>query len=147
MEIDGEPYEPGPKQSIGFRAFVYITPDSVSFENIEVIEGDCLSLGTGGFENNRHHVDREHLNAWVNVGPPVAGKGSKLDHRDKVERNEVDGPGTFSWLIPWLYRVKGRSENHWFVDVLQEFILDSNYVLTARKGGVNVSRKLKWWES
>ncbi len=93
--IQGQP-------SCGFKGRPYIQPDDVSFENIEIREGEVNAVCTGYFtyQNGLLHS----AGSWVPVGPVTTGKGSKVDGVDTIQGGSdnhtpyVDG--SFTWAIP-----------------------------------------------
>jgi len=136
--------------SVGFKADIYLTPDTVSFENIEISEDDCVGIVTGYFVgtwlDGVHHLGHGAGN-WVPVGPVTVGKGSKIIGQDEVNLdlgNNAKTPysaGTFDWPIPWEFRV-GSGASKVFTTVHQRFTIDASGDMTASKGGASAASSL-----
>jgi len=130
--------------SVGIRLKPYITPSTVSFENIEVSEDDCVSNVSGYFvgtplDGVRHAG--HGAGTWVGVSPPVAGKGSVVDATDKAQSGHCNfgtpfSAGRFDWPIPWLFRV-GTGSPKEFATVNQVITIDANGDMTISKGGAS----------
>ena len=71
--------------SVGIRTNIFITPATVSFKNIEIVENDCASVVTGFFSGTPldgvHHAGHG-AGAVASVGDCVAGKGSRVGGQD-----------------------------------------------------------------
>jgi hypothetical protein len=137
------------KPSVGIKANIYITPDTVTFESIQVSEDNCASAVTGyfvgtpldGVKHAGHGAGQ-----WVSVGAPVAGRGSQLLGQDTVQSGHCSfgtpySFGTFDWPIPWLCRV-GAGAAKRFSIVHQRFTIDPSGDMTASKAGASGSAKL-----
>jgi hypothetical protein len=128
------------KPSAGFYSRPFITPNDVSFVNIEVREGTCTGTGTGyySYQHGLTHPD----GSWVGVGSGDTTNPSKANGIDTI-RSGADGPaipavGAFDWPIPWLFRVSSGSEKA-FTTVTHHHESDSAGRVTISKGGVSVS--------
>jgi hypothetical protein len=135
--------------SVGFHAEIYITPDTVSFENIEISEDDCVGVVSGYFVGTAldgiHHAGHGAGN-WVPVGPLTVGRGSKVAGQDTIQSGHANfgtpySAGTFDWPIPWEFRV-GSGAGKVFTTVHQRFTIDASGDMTASKGGASVSTSL-----
>lgn len=132
--------------SVGMKLSIYIQPDSVSFENIEICEDDCKAEATGYLAtlNGLRHAGHGAGN-WVTVSGPDAGKGSIVDGTDRAEMTAPFGTpyadGRFHWPIPWQYRVSSGSPKT-FATVDQVFTSDSTGKMTVSKGGASASAEL-----
>jgi hypothetical protein len=135
--------------SIGFHGIVYITPDTVSFENIQVSEDDCVGIVTGYFVGTPldgvHHAGHG-AGHWADVGPVVSGKGSKLVAKDNVKSGGCNfgtpfTAGTFDWPIPWLFHIGGGAAKQ-FTTVHHRMTIDASGAMTISKGGVTVSANM-----
>lgn len=135
--------------SVGMKLDIYITPDTVSFENIEIMESDCVGAVTGYFVGTTldgiHHAGHG-AGTWVTVGTVRAGRGSKVDGTDTAQSGHCNfgqpyADGTFDWPIPWNFRVNGGSEKR-FATVHQRFIIDAAGAMTVRKGGARANAAL-----
>lgn len=130
--------------SVGILNDVFITPDTVSFENIEVSEGDAVGVVTGFFVGTRldgmHHAGHG-AGVWVPVGGPIAGHGSHVRGQDTAQSGNCSfrtpfAPGTFDWPIPWTFRV-GTGTPKSFTTVHQRFLIDAAGGMTVTKGGAS----------
>jgi hypothetical protein len=137
------------KPSVGIKANIYITPDTVTFENIQISEDNCTSAVTGyfvgspldGIQHAGHGAGH-----WVSVGAHVAGRGSQLQGQDTVQSGHCGfgtpySGGTFDWPIPWLFRV-GSGAAKKFTIVHQRFTIDPAGDMTASKAGASGGAKL-----
>jgi hypothetical protein len=128
----------------GFNMHVYLTPDSVSFENLEYREHDALADATGiySFENHASHKPK---NGYVPVGADVVGKGSELTELDSAYSGYENipppfAPGHVSWNIPVYYRSQGHTKEYHFTDVFQNSTLANDRVtLETIKGNEHAS--------
>jgi hypothetical protein len=126
----------------GFNMTVYLTPDTVSFENLEYEEGDVKAQATGYFmtENGEGHMPKH---GFVPVDPDVVGKGSPVSVTDQAYSGKFDlpkpfVPGMVSWNIPVYYRVVGHSKKYKITDVLQISTLATDGIhLETIKGDEN----------
>jgi hypothetical protein len=131
--------------SRGFKGRPYIQPDTVSFDNIRVSEGytTAVCIGYFAFAQGQAHPPTN----WFDVSGTVsAGKGSKADTIDTIWYEFTSWPpphtnGTFTWQIPWHYRVGGGSA-HEFSTVDQVHTVDGAGTLTSSKGGTTRSSAL-----
>lgn len=135
--------------SVGIRTNIYITPDTVSFENIEICESDCAAVVTGYFVGTLldgiHHAGHGAGN-WVRVGQVTTGKGSKVLAQDTVQSGACNfglpyAVGTFDWPIPWIFRV-GSGTAKQFTVVDQRFTIDAGGAMTASKAGAQGNASL-----
>jgi uncharacterized Zn-binding protein involved in type VI secretion len=136
--------------SIGMKTKVYVTPATVSFEKISVAEDDCVSVVTGYFvgtpADGLHHAGHGAGN-WVRVNKFVAGIGSTIDPgNDTVQAGKCNwkpkySAGTFTWAIPWRFRVGGGAGKV-FATVNQVFSINAAGDMTASKAGASASAKL-----
>ncbi len=131
--------------SVGIRTDIYISPDTVSFENIEISEDDCAGIVTGYFTGTPldgvQHAGHG-AGTWVGVGSCVAGKGSTVGGQDTAQSGYCNfgvpyANGTFDWPIPWLYRVSGDANEKGFTVVHQQFTIDASGDMSVSKAGAN----------
>ncbi len=135
--------------SVGFLGKPFIQPADVSFQNIKIREKHCAAVTTGYFGHQAgldHDPDPGGPNDFKAVGSVVAGKGSEFLVVDTVQGADGGkGPpysdGTFTWHIPWEYRV-GAGAPKEFATVDQVKTIDSTGRLTISKGGTSVSKAL-----
>jgi hypothetical protein len=135
--------------SVGIRTSIYIQPDDVSFENIEISEDDCPGVVTGYFvgtplDGVRHAG--HGAGSWVGVNGVTAGKGSRVNGRDTAQSGHCNfgtpyAAGTFDWAIPWLFRVSGGSSKG-FATVHQRFTINAAGDMTVSKAGASGSAGL-----
>jgi hypothetical protein len=121
--------------SVGFRAYMYIAPDTVSFSKIRVEEGIDLATGTGYllYANLEPHYEGRLLSAlkeWK------AGFGTRVNGVDTVEIiTENEKPyanGTFEWRIPQLFQVG--------IGQLKQFSTSVHYATTDNTGKATLSK-------
>lgn len=127
--------------------FVYITPDDVNFEKIQVLEDDCVSEASGYWSYKDNYP---HYQPPFNPQPPPAnmsghvdGKGTKVQVQDKVQSVTRGGPyydGSFKWDIPWRYGI-GGSDQGIFATVTMKSTLTTT-TLSHTKGGMSDSVSL-----
>jgi len=127
--------------SAGFRGQPYFTPEDVSFMNIEVTEGSVAGVGTGYYaiDNGLNHPE---WGFYIAVVPGTSAHPSKMDGFDEVETGIGPPPfanGTFTWSIPWLFKVgNGAAKQFAVVNHAQQ--ADTAGRATISKGGFSVSR-------
>jgi hypothetical protein len=135
--------------SVGIRTNVYLIPSTVSFENVEVGEGDCVGVVTGYYvgtpSDGMHHASHG-AGAWVAVGAVTAGKGSKVLARDTVQSGTCNfgtpyRAGTFDWPIPWSFRVGVGAEKK-FAVVHHHESINASGAMTITKAGARGTAKL-----
>jgi hypothetical protein len=124
----------------GFKGQPYILPKDVNFEKISIYEGQCNGVGIDYFapDNDQHQVG-----ATVGMAGFVDGKGTKVNATDTIFTTATRTPytnGTFTWLIPWSYKLGGADKlfatvNH------EEDLTVANGVATLKmsKGGASQS--------
>jgi hypothetical protein len=123
---------------VAYAANWYMLPDTVSFYNIQLVEGVGYSIATGYFypsENNIPH----YPGAAIQGENVVPGKGTECQFPDEDSGGTPEGlpytNGTFTLPIPWSY-VTPDGETNYFVTVDQIRTLtvtSSNAVLTLQK--------------
>ena len=136
--------------SVGIQAEIYLKPDTVSFQFIEISEDDCPGVVTGYFvgtalDGVRHGT--HGAGTWVPVASPVAGKGSKVIAKDTAQSGHCNfgtpyANGTFDWAIPWKFRVGSSGADKVFATVHQRFTIDAAGDMTVSKGGATGAAKL-----
>ncbi len=129
--------------SIGFKGQAYILPASVSFHHIIVQEQSVVGVGTGCYEKvTNTHPQGE----WASIGNLVIGKGSKDKATDTIWWDDIGGApydnGTFTWSIPWHFKVGTSGEGKKFTTVDHVETLDSTGKATISKGGTTKSAEL-----
>ncbi len=131
--------------SAGFQANTYLTPDDVSFTRIETREQAVNAIATGYF--SYENGDPHPLGSWITTDAPTSGKGS-LNGYDSIygQASTAHTPwaaGTFTWNIPWEYRVGTSGTAHQFTTLTHlKQMVDSSGSVTISKGGVSVTTAL-----
>jgi hypothetical protein len=133
----------------GFRAQIYILPQDVSFENIEIKEGEGVTEVTGCYQSEK---DKKHIPAGVwSIVEPVAPNPGHIENKlpatsdDRVRMHapdnwEIGQKGTFTWHIPWFYRKIGDDDQkECFTYVKQKAELHEDGEMTVSKGGLEKS--------
>jgi len=129
--------------SCGFIGSLYVQPDDVSFKSISIQEGAANATATGYLlvKNGEPHA----VGPWLTIGNTITGKGSKANAIDTISSADYTwtpyANGTFTWLIPWSYRV-GAGAIKQFTTVTHQEITDSTGKLTISKGGTSKSANL-----
>jgi hypothetical protein len=131
---------------IGFGAKVYLQPDTVSFEYIDVRERDAFYSATGYYSwmNTLSHDPVKEPEAVTSLVP---GKGWLLTNEDSIWSGRKDGPaftpGHETVVIPWEYTKGGSGKTgtfYYFAQVVQECIFENDRsTLTASKGAANIT--------
>lgn len=127
--------------SVGMRLRIFILPVHVSFENISIIEGDCVGKVTGyfiGTSLDGIHHSGHGAGTPVTVGTVVEGRGSKVDGVDTAQSGHCNfgtpyRNGGFTWNIPWSFRV-GTGAWKQFATVSQKFTINTAGTMTVTKG-------------
>jgi len=135
--------------SVGIRTVIFLEPDTVSFQFIQISEDDCPGVVTGYFvgtplDGIRH--GSHGAGTWVPVGPTIAGKGSRVVANDTAQSGHCNfgtpySNGTFDWAIPWKFRVGGGADKV-FATVHQRFTIDAAGDMTVSKAGASGAAKL-----
>jgi hypothetical protein len=91
---------------VGFKGRIYMEPRNVSFNRLQFREGTVNGTGTGfySFLNNKSH----DLGDWADIGSCALVTGCHVLGVDMIDTGDKLGPysnGTFTWPIPWQYRV------------------------------------------
>jgi hypothetical protein len=131
--------------SVGFLGDLFLQPADVSFQFVEFCEGAAGAVCTGYFTPQNGQVHPPSV-AWMQVGPVIPGKGSKVLASDTIQGGDGGiGPpystGTFTWAIPWQFRVDGGPAKV-FTTLNQVKSMDTAGTLTVSKGGASVSKAL-----
>jgi hypothetical protein len=131
--------------SVGFKGRAYIQPDTVSFMNITVKEGEVAAACTGYFlpQNGQLHGE----GSWIAFSSTVvAGKGTKDSAVDTIQGGDggIGAPysaGTFTWAIPWYFKV-GAGAQKQFSTMNHVKTIDASGGLTISKGGTSKTKAL-----
>jgi hypothetical protein len=137
--------------SAGFRGITYLTPADVSFENIEVNEGTVNSTATGSFVTaGWHNLPHPAWPSWATVGGGSDATGSVVQgpnhdpsctYYDYIHSGALPAgcaAGTFTWPIPWEFRVNGGTKKA-FTTLTHHAVANGARKMTISKGGVSVS--------
>ncbi|EKE77059.1 hypothetical protein [Gallaecimonas xiamenensis] len=136
--------------SAGFKGNIFLQPVDVSFRWLQFREGGAPYEGTGSLALQeadladiaggqvRHPV----LGTWLNVLGGNAATGSKVEGVDTVRSTALNPPfaaGTFTWAIPWFYRVQGHHGAHRFTTATHHEVVTNAGQMTISKKGVVVA--------
>jgi hypothetical protein len=130
--------------SCGFKGRPYIKPDDVSFQYIQWREGSVAGTASGYLaqKNGEMHAPSSWFFA---AGPVTTGKGTKVDAIDTIASGTYTwtpyAAGTFTWNIPWLFRV-GEGAEKQFTTVTHQETTDATGKITISKGGTSKSKNL-----
>jgi hypothetical protein len=138
---------PTPKPNAGLFGKMYLTPNDVSFMNVEFHEGGGTNKATGAFKsyNNKEH---DPGRSWA-VAESVTELGTMFDAEDKVysaamdwdPKSRTDQTGTTECQIEWLYRVKGSSGSGKLIGTVGHLAtVDKAGAVTLTKGGATVTK-------
>ncbi len=91
----------------GFRGNIFLQPPGVSYQNLEVREGEFKGVGSGYYaaQNNMVHPATAAAVAIVN--------GNQVNGMDTIYSGNQGPPwsaGKFEWNIPWQYRIVGTND-------------------------------------
>lgn len=126
--------------SAGFKGRAYITPNDVSFINIEMREQSCVGIGNGFYSDLNGAI--HPIGDWGKVIAGTETKPNKDDFVDTVQSDSREPPfsyGTFTWPIPWEFRV-GSGNAKVFKTVTHYQEADDTGKITISKGGFSVSK-------
>jgi hypothetical protein len=134
---------------IGFGAKVYLQPDTVSFDYIDVRERDAFYSATG-YYSWMNTLSHDPVKEPESVTSLVPGKGWLLTNEDSIWSGRKDGPaftpGHETVVIPWEYTKGGSGKTgtfYYFAQVVQECIFENDRsTLTASKGAANITLTL-----
>jgi hypothetical protein len=131
---------------IGFAAKVYLQPDTVSFEYINVRERNAFYTATGYYSwmNGMSHDPVKEPEAVTSLVP---GKGWLLANDDSIWSGRQVGPaftpGDEMVVIPWEYTAEGNGQAgpfYYFAQVVQDCSFASDHsTLTATKGAATIT--------
>ena len=149
MERSGSVWHKQGIPSVGMKTDIYILPANVSFENIQVIEGDATGVVTGYFVGSPYdgvHHSGHGAGVWGTVGPVTEGKGSKLGAHDNVKSGYCNfgvpyTAGTFDWPIPWSFHVDPGDAKE-FRTVTHHMDIDASGNMSISKAGASASAAL-----
>jgi GT2 family glycosyltransferase len=131
----------------GFKAEMYLTPDTVSFQFLSFKELDVPAVATGvyaPFNGVGHHPNP----APITIGPVVPGLGSKMNGIDNIYSGDPGtaapfAPGAIAFAIPWQFQLQSGGPFVTFATVNQRSALAADAkTLTSAKAGANVSAQI-----
>ena len=98
---------------IGFRGNMFFRPMNVSFQNTQFKEGDATATASDYLSlwNGLSHCGTNGC-TWISVGGGNNAVGSRVlgtDTADFPDQTRPFAVGSFSWPIPWLFRVTGTA--------------------------------------
>lgn len=131
------------KGDCGFKGDMFIGPNDVSFAGIQQREGACAATGTGSFAgwNGLPHAPSD---AWKSVQPGNAANGSEVNQVDEVYSGKMSRPftaGTFTWPIPWEWRVAGSSPEIYATATHRAVIGDHGKVSIDKAGSPTFTKR------
>jgi hypothetical protein len=139
------------KRGLGFKGYSYIEPFDVSFKWVETREGAAPYEGKGYFA--QAEVSLADLADDYSVIHPVKGAWT-ANHggaKKNMEASEDDvmtsvgknwSAGTFTWNIPWLYRVKGLPGDFRFTTAVHKAVINASGQMTLSKFNVKLTGQL-----
>lgn len=128
----------------GMQVESYVTPASVSFENINVIEREVGAIGTGVYEPF-NGIGHDPNTVALPAGPVVPGLGSKMNWIDLCysgdpRTNAPFVPGALVFKIPYEYQLRAGGDFHPFAIVTQASALQTDAeTLDTSKAGAGVT--------
>lgn len=125
---------------------VYISPTTVSFYKVEILEvGQSASNITGYFTDPNHpppsHNTANGANKWIQLG-----QSNECEDHAALGSTNCPSPwttGTFTWVIPVKWKVVnslGTSPEHTITGWNQEFSINSSGTASVKKFGKTVTR-------
>jgi hypothetical protein len=130
--------------SAGFCASIFLTPSTVSFENVELREGEAEAVADGflGYLNGLKHLDS---GGWTLAYGYFPQKGT-LGAADKIQgvagASAPYSRGSFRWSIPWWFRVPPDGEPKMFFTAQHVMLIDGAGTLTISKEQHSESKPL-----
>jgi hypothetical protein len=137
----------------GFQAKIFLEPNDVSFKWVEMRESEAPYEGSGCFE--KAEVKESEVAQSYAVIHPVMGKwvkckgggskGTEVIGQDTVQSAipaDIGTGGTFSWHIPWYYRVSGTSGEFRFFTAIHKEVVDATGKMAISKLNVSVAKQL-----
>jgi hypothetical protein len=139
------------KRGLGFKGYSQIEPFDVSFKWVETREGAAPYEGKGYFA--QAEVSLAELADDYAVIHPVKGAwtpnygGAKKNRENSVDNVMTSvgknwSAGTFTWNIPWLYRVKGMPGDFRFTTAVHKAVIKENGQMTLSKFNVKLTGQL-----
>ena len=151
FEKDGSDYHVKNTASAGFVGSIYLVPKTVSFKWLEMREGAAPHEGTGCFAKREVSLKKLRTNSavihpimggWVDCLGATSAKGTAVNGQDTVATiiGAWGAGGTFTWNIPWYYRVAGSSEEHRFCTAVHSVDIDAAGKMSITKLNVTVTK-------
>jgi len=136
--------------SAGFDGEIFLRPMDVSFIRTQFREGAAPYEATGSFAKkevavadiNRGEIRHPILGNWIPVLGGNSASGSKMNGQDTVRSATLNPPyavGTFTWNIPWYYRVVGTLSEHRFTTAAHHESVTATGQMTISKKGTTVT--------
>jgi Domain of unknown function (DUF4157) len=133
---------------VGFVGELFVTPNNVSFSNIQFREGTVAPEISGDWNAGLSQQDipiADHsLGDWLPILEPNNGVAvNQVDTEDWIETGTKSAqptgqPSGYIWRIPWEYRGMNGSEGE-FTKVIHEVRDDGQGTATLSKGGATVT--------
>jgi hypothetical protein len=137
----------------GFEAKIFLLPNDVSFKWVEMREGEAPYEGNGCFAKAQVKV-AEVADEFAVIHPVMGewakckgggSKGTEVVNHDTVTSAipaNIGTGGTFSWHIPWYYRVHGVSGEFRFLTATHKEVVDATGKMAISKLDVSVPKQL-----
>ena len=136
----------------GFIADVYLQPKNVNFSNLEVCEVQSYSYGGTGlwadYNGKPHGKEEEYKNGQSEWGRSIGyqiGLGTEIGlgdtvrgYRDTYCPNDIPH-SEIHYDIPYKWRLKNNTVEHFLPSVHQAIIIESNGNVTIQKGNASVT--------
>ncbi len=129
--------------SIGFRGIMHMRPTDVSFSNVDWREGFTRAIATGYHApvNGLPH----QVGIWIPIGNCSLLTGCQVLGFDTVSMGPFPGPysnGSFTWPIPWEYKVGQGPATQFTVATHHSDIFPTGRITISKKGVGPFSRNL-----
>lgn len=129
----------------GMSLNVWLTPTTVSFKNVQVMEVGGPASGMSGYfidHPPQPHGTAQRANQWYSIGCDNLISGGYFDHANySVGTGPWNPGGSFTWQIPVIWKV-GNGPTHSLTTWNQDFSLQANGTFTVAKFGRSVTRTI-----
>lgn len=91
----------------GFRGDIFLQPPGVSYQNLEVREGEFKGKGEG------YYAVQNNMNHPASVAAVGIVNGNQVNGQDTIYSGIQGMPwsvGKFDWYIPWQFRIVGTTD-------------------------------------
>jgi hypothetical protein len=109
---------------IGMDTRIFVLPDTVNFHRVEYLEDEVNNVATGVYACATGTGHFPAVTPFPGTTRVVPRFGTRIDANDSVRSpwcnfGSAQGDGRVTWLIPWRYRVRGRTTYHKFATIPQ----------------------------